>query len=189
MAHKTLKDLFIAELRDMYDAEHRLTKILPKFAKASNSPELATAFRAHLDQTEQHVTRLETVMEMVDQSPKRKTCHAMVGLIEEAQDLMHQEGSANLCDAALIAAALKIEHYEMATYLSLRGWVDVMKSAPATKLIQKTLDEETMAIQGLTRISQSLQLDWLGEGEEDEMAEATVNSGSESVSLKKPRTK
>ena len=189
MSEKSLKELFIAELRDMYDAEHRLTKILPKFAKASNSAELSAAFREHLEQTEQHIVRLESVMELVDQAPKRKTCHAMVGLIEEAQDLMHQEGSPNLRDAALIAAALKIEHYEMATYLTLRNWVDVMKSAPATKLLQKTLDEETATTQKLTEVAKSLRLEWLGSGDDDELAAATVNTGTESVSLKKPRTR
>src|SRR5438093_309357 len=112
---KDLHELFLEQLSDVYDAEKQLVKALPKMAEAASSSELSSGFREHLDQTEGHVQRLEEVFEMLDKPAKGKKCEAMEGLIAEGKELM-QESEPNVKDAALIAAAQKIEHYEIASY-------------------------------------------------------------------------
>ncbi len=159
MPAKTIKDLFIAELHDMLDAEQRLTKALPKLAKAADSDELATAFTEHLEQTVTHADRLKQILEAVGESPKRKTCKAMVGLLEEGQELMDEEGPPSVRDAALIAAAQKVEHYEIATYGCLRTWAELLGHTDEANVLQETLDEEGEADKRLTRIAESLELE------------------------------
>lgn len=167
MASDTLRDLFIDELKDTYDAEHRITKALPKMIKSAQSDELVSAFKGHLAQTQEHITRLDRVFEMFGERPARKTCKAIVGLLAEGEELMEEEGVAGLHDAALIAAAQKVEHYEMATYGCLRTWADLMGEAKAKDLLQKTLDEEGTTDHKLTKIAMSLNAEAL-EGEEGE---------------------
>lgn len=173
MPANTLRDLFLDELKDMYDAEQRLVKTLPKLAKAAHSADLTHAFEGHLQQTKEHVARLEEVFELIDESPKRKTCKAMVGLLEEGDELMKEEGVEGLRDAALIAAAQKVEHYEMATYGCLRTWAEQLGEEKAASLLQKTLDEEGAADRKLTSISVTLNM--AAVSGDDDMGRRTTN--------------
>ena len=160
-----LRELMIEELKDIYDAEQRITKALPKMAKATDSQELKTAFQTHLRETEEQIKRLEEVFEQFGASPKRKECKAMVGLIEEGEDLMEADHSPDVLDAALITAAQKIEHYEIAAYGSLRTWAEMLGESEVVNLLQTTLDEEGEADKKLTEIAQSLNFEAM-EGEE-----------------------
>lgn len=181
---KDLRALFIDELKDMYDAEHRLTKAIPKLVKAANHEELAAAFESHLEETREHVTRLEKVFESVDQVPMRKACKAMIGLIEEAEELIEFDGDSQVQDAALIAAAQKVEHYEIATYGCLRTWANLLGEASMAKLLQQTLDEEGEADKKLTEIADSLELESAesaesdGAGDEDEDEDEAASAGA-----------
>ena len=167
----TLRELFVDELKDIYDAEHRITKALPKMAKAADSEELVSAFQEHLRETEEQIRRLEEVFESFDESPVKKTCKAMVGLLEEGQEIINEEGeSPAVNDASLIAAAQKVEHYEMATYGCLRTWAEMLGEDEAVRLLQITLDEEGATDKKLTEIAQSLNVEAAEQGEEEEPA-------------------
>lgn len=170
MKMKNLDDLFVDELKDIYDAERRITKALPKMIKAASSEELATAFEEHLQQTEEHIARLERIFEAMDKQPGRKTCQAMVGLLEEGQSLMEEDATDDVMDAGLIAAAQKVEHYEIATYGCLRDWAQHLGNDDAARILQQTLDEEGAADKKLTHIAQSLNLE-AAEGAGEERAE------------------
>ena len=154
MSAHNLRELFVDQLRDVYDAEQRITKALPKMAKAAQSDQLRTAFENHLRQTEEHVNRLERVLQSLDETPKRKTCKAIVGLLEEGEELTGE--AEEVRDAALIAAAQKVEHYEMATYGCLRSWANLLGENEASQLLQATLDEEGETDHKLTDIAEML---------------------------------
>ncbi len=191
MASKTLRDLFISELKDIYDAEHRLTKAVPKWIKAASSEALVSALEDHLEQTEEHIERLDRVFKMFDVTPARKTCKAMLGLLAEGEELMQEHGVEGMRDAALIAAAQKVEHYEMATYGCLRTWAQVMGEKKAEDLLQQTLDEEGAIDENLTTIALSLNAEALEEGDEAE-EEAMVlskNSNATSRTTKQSRSR
>jgi ferritin-like metal-binding protein YciE len=155
MELKNLEDLFIDVLKDTYDAEHQITKALPKMVKAANNKQLATSFEKHLAQTEEHIKRLETVFESQGKKPARKACKGMQGLLEEGTEIMKEKGEPEVLDAGLIAAAQKVEHYEISaygtliSYANLLGWKDVVKT------LQATLDEEKTADQNLTKLAES----------------------------------
>ncbi len=168
MSSKNLRELFIDELKDVYDAEVRITKALPKLIKSASSEELVSALDEHLNQTQEHVSRLEQVFEMVDETPSKHTCKAMVGLLEEGDELAREDGPSTLRDAAIIAAAQKVEHYEIATYGCLRTWADQLGEKQARQLLQQTLDEEGAADHTLTDCAMSLNMQAVrGEDEED----------------------
>ena len=150
-----LHELFVDELADVYSAEQQLTKALPKMAKACESDELREAFESHLEETEEHVSRLEQVAKALDEKLKRKTCKAMKGLVEEAQELMKEQKDSSALDAALIAAAQKVEHYEIATYGTLCAWAKQMGHEEAVELLESTLEEERAADEKLTEIAES----------------------------------
>ncbi len=154
MSAHNLRELFVDQLRDVYDAEQRITKALPKMAKAAQSDHLRMAFENHLRQTEEHVNRLEKVLQSLDETPKRKTCKAIVGLLEEGEELIGE--AEEVRDAALIAAAQKVEHYEMATYGCLRTWANLLGENEASQLLQATLDEEGETDHKLTDIAETL---------------------------------
>jgi ferritin-like metal-binding protein YciE len=147
----TLEDVLIDHLRDLYDAEKNLVRALPKMAKAADSEELADAFREHLEQTKQHVDRLEKVFEQFDQKPRAKACKAMRGLIEEGGEAASDEGS--LADLAIIAAAQKVEHYEISAYGTAIAWAERLGKQKAIDLLEETLKEEKAADSKLTEIS------------------------------------
>ena len=155
MKMEALTDLFHDELKDIYDAEHQLMKALPKMAKKANSDKLRESFEMHMKQTEEHISRLEKVFDAIGKKPSRKTCEAMKGLVEEGEEIMKEVDDPELMDAALIAAAQKTEHYEMASYGCLRTWADIMDLTDAKKLLQKTLDEEGETDKKLTRLAET----------------------------------
>ena len=150
-----LHELFLDELADVLSAELQLTKALPKMAKAAESDDLRQAFEDHLAETEEHVSRLEEVAEGLGEKLKKKTCAAMKGLIEEAQDLMKEQKDSSALDAALIAAAQKVEHYEIASYGTLCAWAKQMEHDDAARILGETLEEEKAADEKLTEIAQS----------------------------------
>ena len=139
----TLEKVYISELRDLYSAENQLLKALPKMAKAASSPELKDAFENHLEQTKGHVERLEQLFEQLDESPKGKTCQAMKGLIEQGSEILKEEGEDSVLDAGMIVAAQKVEHYEIASYGSVRTFANLLGQDEAARLLQSTLDEES----------------------------------------------
>jgi ferritin-like metal-binding protein YciE len=139
----TLEELYISELRDLYSAENQLLKALPKMAKGASSPELKDAFERHLEQTKGHVERLEQLFQQLDESPKGKTCQAMKGLIEEGSEILKEEGEDSVLDAGMIVAAQKVEHYEIASYGSVRTFANLLGQDEAARLLQSTLDEES----------------------------------------------
>ena len=168
MKMRTLEDLFVDELKDVYDAERRITKALPKMIKAASSEELSSAFEEHLQQTEEHIARLDRIFESMDKAAGRKTCQAMVGLLEEGQALMEEDASDSVMDAALIAAAQKVEHYEIATYGCLRDWAQLLGNDEVARMLQQTLDEEGETDKKLTEIAQSLNMEAAQGMDEDE---------------------
>jgi ferritin-like metal-binding protein YciE len=152
MSAENLQELFVEEVRDIYDAEKQLVKALPKMAKAAESAELRGAFEEHLEITRAHVGRLEEVFKLLGVAARGKTCEGMKGLIEEGQEAM-EEMEGTVLDAALIASAQKVEHYEIATYGTLATFAEVLGMEDAKDLLGQTLDEEKEADQKLTEIA------------------------------------
>jgi ferritin-like metal-binding protein YciE len=155
----SLHDLYVDELKDLYSAENQLIKALPKMAKAASAPELRDAFTAHLEETKGHVERLEQIFDELDVSPKGKKCKAMEGLIEEGKEVMGEDAEPTVMDAALIGAAQRVEHYEMAGYGGVRTFARLLGFEKAAKLLQKTLDEEGQADKKLTTIAESINVE------------------------------
>jgi len=155
MESQSLQELYVDELRDLYNAENQLIKALPKMAKAATSEELKEAFETHLEETKGHVERLEQIFKKLDQSPKGKKCKGMEGLIEEGKEMMQEDFEEELMDAALITAAQKVEHYEIASYGSVRAFAELLGDQQAADLLQQTLDEEGEADKKLTSIAES----------------------------------
>src|SRR5687768_5370464 len=170
MAAKNLHDLFVEELRDMYDGEKRLTRARPKMAKAAGSGELQTAFTNHLRETEQQITRLEDVFEAIGEKPRGKKCDGIMGIVEEGNKAI-EELDGPVLDAALIAGAQKVEHYEIASYGTLAYFADVLGHSQAKSLLGETLEEEKAADEKLSAIAKSKvnrQALAAGESESDE---------------------
>ncbi len=172
MPMETLEELFVEEIRDLYDAEKQLVKALPKMAKGANSDELRAALEEHLEQTKEQVTRLEQVFETLEEKAKGKPCKAMKGLIAEGQEVMQEQAAENMTDLALIAAAQKVEHYEISGYGSARALAQTLGNNQAVQLLEETLEEEKEADKKLTEISMQI----MGNsnepgGEEDEEEE------------------
>jgi ferritin-like metal-binding protein YciE len=151
----SLETLFVEELRDLYSAENQLVKALPKMAKRASSEELKQAFEEHLELTREHVERLDEIFENLGKPAKGKTCKGMKGLIEEGAEVLEEHGEASVIDAALIAAAQKVEHYEIATYGTARTWAEMLDQDEAVDLLQQTLDEESETDEKLTEIAES----------------------------------
>jgi ferritin-like metal-binding protein YciE len=173
MALENLQELFLEQVKDLYDAEHRIAKALPKMAREATSEELSSAFEEHLAQTQEQITRLEKVFRIAGESPSKKTCKATVGLLEEGEEMMKEDAPESVKDAGLIAAAQKVEHYEMATYGCLRDWAQLLGLDEAVDLLQKTLDEEEETDKRLTDIAQSLNIEAM-EGENEEEGDEDV---------------
>ena len=155
MKLESLQELYLEELRDIYDAEQQLVKALPKMAKTATNEELKAAFEQHLEQTQEHVSRLEQVFEELGEKPKRKTCEAMKGLLEEGKQMMSEDAEEEVMDAGLIAAAQKVEHYEIATYGTLRTYAEMLGFDEQADLLQETLDEEKDTDDNLTELAVS----------------------------------
>jgi ferritin-like metal-binding protein YciE len=151
----SMKDLFAAQIADLYDAETRLTQALPKMAAAAASPELRRAIEQHLQETEGHVRRLERVWALLGTEPTRQTCAAMKGLVAEGDEAIGATGDPTVKDAALIAAAQRVEHYEISGYGSARTFARWIGLEEAARLLSQTLEEEAAADEKLTRIAES----------------------------------
>jgi ferritin-like metal-binding protein YciE len=156
MKLKTLHDLYVDELKDLYNAEHQLLSALPKMAKAASDTRLAKAFTDHLAQTKNQVDRLEEIFKKLDVGPKGKTCQAMKGLLEEGKEAIDHDAEETVRDAALIAAAQRVEHYEMAGYGCVRTFARLLGEDQAADLLQETLDEEGAADKKLTKLAETV---------------------------------
>jgi ferritin-like metal-binding protein YciE len=154
MKYETLKDLYLDELRDIYDAENEIVKALPKMVEAAAAPELRNAFAHHLEQTRRHVTRAEQIFEGLGEKPKAKKCDGVRGILKEGEDLIGEKGDPSVRDAGLIAGAQRVEHYEMAVYGSLRTWAARIGNSSAVSLLDETLQEEKDADHKLTQIAE-----------------------------------
>jgi ferritin-like metal-binding protein YciE len=146
----TLRETFLNELADIYDAERQLLKALPKMAKAAQHEDLKAGLESHLTETQTHVQRIEQAFEALGEKPKAKKCKAMKGLIEEGDEIISERQG----DAALICGAQKVEHYEIATYGSLKAWAEILGETDAAELIEETLEEEKAADEKLTEIAE-----------------------------------
>jgi ferritin-like metal-binding protein YciE len=156
MKIESMEDLFLEQIEDLYDAERRLVKALPKMAEASTSQTLRQAFQSHLIETEGHVSRLEKVFGILGQDPKSHTCDAMKGLVSEGEDMVSDIDASSLRDAGLIASANRVEHYEIAAYGSARTFAQTLGLNEAASLLEQTLQEEKKADQKLTDIAESM---------------------------------
>ena len=155
MALDSLKDLFIDQLKDIYSAETQLTKALPKMAKGATNEDLREGFLTHLQETKGQLERLEKIFKDLDEKPTGKTCAAMQGLIEEGSEVLKEEGNPSVIDAALIAAAQRVEHYEMAAYGCVRAFAELLEMDNAVKLLQETYDEESATDEKLSELADS----------------------------------
>jgi ferritin-like metal-binding protein YciE len=156
MKIKTLQELLLEELKDLYDAEHRILKALPKMVKAASNEDLRQGFELHRTQTENQVTRLEKAFEHLNASAKKKTCEAIKGILEEGEDLMDTKMEPEVLDAALIGAAQKVEHYEIASYGTVRSWAQHLGLSEVVSLLEQTLEEEKQTDQKLTQLAESM---------------------------------
>jgi len=160
----TLHALLIDELKDLYHAENQLLKTLPKMDKAATNLELQAGFTAHLAQTRGHVVRLVKAMKLLGVPAKGKICHAMAGLVEEGAEAIATKGPDAVRDAALIGAAQRVEHYEMAGYGTARAFAQALGESSVAALLQATLDEEGQTNRRLTAISTTVNAAALGAG-------------------------
>jgi ferritin-like metal-binding protein YciE len=151
-----LHELFLSELADIYNAEQQLIKALPKMAKTAKTDELRDAFQQHLEETENHISRLDQVLESLGESLKRKKCKGMEGLVEEGEEVISEQKDTSALDAGLIISAQKVEHYEIAAYGSLCSWAQQMGHNDALELLKETLEEEKVADEKLTEIAESI---------------------------------
>jgi ferritin-like metal-binding protein YciE len=166
MAEKGLKELYIDELKDLYNAESQLVKALPKMAKAATSEELRAGFEEHLEQTRGHVQRLETIFGQLDESPKGKKCKGMEGLIEEGSEAI-EEYEGELLDAALIGAAQRVEHYEMAGYGTVIAFAEELGESEQASVLKETLEEEKETDEKLSTLAEEINAEANQSGDED----------------------
>ncbi|HEY0256044.1 MAG TPA: ferritin-like domain-containing protein [Candidatus Methylacidiphilales bacterium] len=167
-----LHDVYVEQLRDLYSAETQLTKALPKMAKASTNPELAQGFEEHLEQTKGHAARLEEILKALDEKPTGKKCKAMEGLIKEGAEAIEEDASPAAKDAMLIAAAQRVEHYEIAGYGSVKTYAHLLGEEEAAGLLEQTLQEEVETDEKLTEAAESINVE-ANEGEKEEEEEAS----------------
>ena len=156
MAIESLNELFVEQLRDLYDAENQLIKALPKMAQGANSDELRQGLEEHLEQTKEHAQRIETIFEQLGEKAKGKKCKAMEGLIKEGSETLGEDMNEDVKDAAIIAAAQRVEHYEIAGYGTARTFANLLGEREAASLLEQTLDEEKETDAKLTRLSEGI---------------------------------
>jgi ferritin-like metal-binding protein YciE len=156
MANEGLRDLYIDELKDLYSAENQLVKALPKMAKSASSAELRQGFEEHLQQTRGHVQRLEQIFNSLDESPKGKKCAGMEGLVKEGSEIMEEDFKGALMDAALIGAAQRVEHYEIAAYGTASEFAAILGEAEHARLLEETLREEKETDEKLTELAKEI---------------------------------
>jgi ferritin-like metal-binding protein YciE len=169
MALKNLHDLFVNELKDLYHAEKQITRSLPKMAKNASSEKLRQAFENHLKETEGQIERLEQIFEELEIPAKGKRCIGMEGIINEGKELMEENADDSVMDAALISAAQKVEHYEIASYGTVRTYAEELGFDKIAKLLQQTLDEESKTNEMLTDMAESeINYEAIKQGNEEE---------------------
>ena len=169
MQMDSFEKLYLDQLKDAYNAEKQLVKALPKMSKAATSPELRTALDEHLDVTRRQVERLEEIFQDLGKPASGKTCKGMSGIIEEGQELLQEDGDPEVIDAGIIAATQRVEHYEMATYGTLRTFAEMRGDAKAARVLEEILNEEKEADERLTRIAESsVNAQAQSHGDEDE---------------------
>lgn len=188
MKENTLRELFVDELRDLYDAENRLVKALPKLAKAANLDELRDGFETHLEQTKEHVDRLKRIMESMDEKASGKKCPGMIGIIQEGEELMDEDFEGSVMDAALISAAQRAEHYEIAAYGCVRAWAKELGEDEAAELLEQTLNEEKETDEKLTQIAEQVNASANSEGEEESTEEGEEEEQKTTVRKGKSRS-
>jgi len=168
MKIESLRDLYVDQLKDLYNAEQQLIKALPKMAKASTSEELRAAFEDHLGQTRQHAQRIETIFEKMGEKAAGKKCKAMEGLVKEGSEVMEEDMEEGIKDAAIIAAAQRVEHYEIAGYGCVKAYATRLGDENAASLLEQTLQEEKQADELLNGIAEQLNLEVPQESEKSE---------------------
>ena len=151
----TLRDSLLDEIKDLYNAEKQLTKALPKLAKNATNPKLRAALESHLDETNEQISRLEQIFELLDEKPRGKHCAGMAGIIEEGNNMLEEDAEDAVLDACIIAAGQRAEHYEMAAYGTCVAWANALDLAEVATLLQATLDEEQAADQKLSAIAEA----------------------------------
>jgi ferritin-like metal-binding protein YciE len=156
MQENTLKQLYVEELRDIYDAENQLIKALPKMAAAATSEDLRSGFEEHLEQTKEHAARIEQIFSALKEKPTGKKCKAMQGLVSEGSEMIKEDFEGEVKDAGLIAAAQRVEHYEIAAYGTVRTYASILGEEDAVSLLEKTLEEEKETDQKLTELAQGI---------------------------------
>src|SRR5215475_5017058 len=181
MPENSLQQLYVEQLRDLYNAESQLVKALPKMAKAAQSEALRQGFEHHWEQTKGHVDRLEQIFSAMDESPKGKKCAGMEGLVEEGEEVIKEHSSSGILDAGLIGAAQRVEHYEIAAYGTVRSFAELLGENEAVDLLRQTLEEEKVTDEKLTELSKEINTQALSssqsEGtEESEPREETSHS-------------
>src|SRR5947208_13457066 len=189
MADNGLRDLYLDELRDLHNAENQLVKALPKMAKASSSDELREGFEQHLEQTKGHVERLEQIFEALDESPKGTKCVGMEGLIKEGSEIMDEDFEGAVMDAALIGAAQRVEHYEIAAYGTVIAFANQLGESEHASLLKETWEEEKETDQKLTSLSEEMNSQassesGRAESEDEESMVAESRSGSRTAKKK-----
>ena len=178
MPNKGLRELYIDELKDLYNAENQLVKALPKLAKAASSEELSQGFEEHLEQTKGHVERLEKIFESLDESPKGKKCAGMEGLVKEGSEAMDEDYEGAVMDAALIGAAQRVEHYEIAGYGTASEFAELLGESEHVTLLNQTLEEEKETDEKLTELAKTINAQ-ANEGKESEEEEEGKEARSE----------
>ena len=181
MKAESLHDLYLEQLRDLFDAENQLIKALPKMAKAASSSELQGAFEEHLEKTREHARRIETIFEAMGENAKGQKCKAMEGLIKEGGEVIAEDMDEGVKDAALIAAAQRVEHYEMAGYGCVRTYAGLLGDNEAANLLEQTLEEEKEADKVLGGIAEQVNVS-IPQGQEQPAKRAATNSGRRSKS-------
>jgi ferritin-like metal-binding protein YciE len=156
MKIESLRDLYVEQLHDLYSAETQLVEALPKMAKAASNPQLQNAFQEHLNQTKTHVQRIEQIFQKLGAKPKDQTCKGMEGLIKEGSEMIKMKGEPAAIDAGLIAAAQRVEHYEIAGYGCVHTYAQQLGEQQDAQLLQQTLDEEGQTDKKLTRLAEQL---------------------------------
>lgn len=171
MEHRALKKLYVDELKDIYNAENQMAKALPKMAKAATSKELSTGFEEHLQQTRGHVQRLEQIFKELGEKPTGKKCKGMEGLVAEGQEMMKEDFEDELMDAALISAAQRVEHYEIAAYGTVKTYAELLGEENAVTLLEQTLEEEKETDQKLSDLASDINVKAMGESSKENSTE------------------
>jgi ferritin-like metal-binding protein YciE len=183
----SLHELYVQQLRDLYDAENQLVKALPKLAEASNSDGLREGFEEHLEQTKEHVQRLETIFESLGEKPKGEKCKGMEGIIKEGSEVLAEDMQEDVKDAAIIAAAQRVEHYEISGYGTARTFANLLGEDEAVSLLQKTLVEEKEADSKLNQLAENINVEAEEAAAEEAETEGVQPKSAQRTTARKKR--